>query len=848
MNRDMALQMDSRTPMLQLKSKPKPETTARRCCGFRCGLMLVLGGMASGVMAAEPDSKPAVPKSIEVRPAEVELVGQRDVARLSVLGRHDAGRVTDLSRVAKYTVEDPRVAVVTADGRLKPVGNGRSRVRVSVGSTSQAVTVVVKSFEVARPVEFYTEVIAALSRGGCNQGACHGSPQGKNGFRLSLRGYKPELDRVTLTREIFGRRTSPQNPDASLILAKSTNRVPHVGGRRFRGTEPAFGLLRQWIYEGTLINEPAEKVLKLEILPGQQTLHTSSPQLQLVARAHFADGAIRDVTHLAVFTTSDVDASSVSDDGLVEFDGTAEVAILVRYLKQMVSVRLAYVRTDPNYVAQRRAEENSIDRLVFAKHRQLQLKASRTAAEGTYLRRVHLDLLGTIPSPEAARAFLDSQDPDKHLSLVNRLLKRPEFGEFWAMKWLDVMRGNRESISERGVHKLHRYLVRHFAEDRSFGDLARRILTSRGNTLENPPASFFRIARTPEDAAESTAQLFLGVRIQCAKCHNHPYEAITQDDYYGLAAYFARVKLKGRVFGLDREIVFVGRSGEVKHLETGEVMKPTAFGKVATDVSVGEDVRPQLADWLVQGQNRWFARSTVNRIWAHIFGLGIVEPVDDFRDSNPPSNVELLDELARQFVAGDYRFKPVIRSIATSQAYRLDGLPIVQSPHSAHPTRYFTSAVVKMLSAEQILDAISQSTGVPEKFRGYPLGTRAAQLAEGAVDHNFLKAFTKPVRDVRCDCARDTDPTLNQIVHLMNNAGILDRFDASSSRLGRLLAAKRPTSEIVETLYLATLSRRPSVAERKLARDHVASLPNRAEGLRDIQHALINSNEFLLRH
>ena len=810
--------------------------------------MLVVGGMAPGVLAAQPDSKPAVPRSIEVRPAEVQLVGRRDVARLSVLGRHDAGRVADLSRVAKYTVEDPGVVLVSADGRLKPVGAGRTSVKVAVGGVSQSVTVEVKDFQAPRPVDFHTEVIAALSRGGCNQGACHGSPQGKNGFRLSLRGYKPELDRVTLTREIFGRRTSPQNPDASLILAKAANRVPHVGGRRFRGTELAYGLLRQWIYEGTRIKEPAERVLKLEILPGQQTLHTSSPQLQLVARAHFADGAIRDVTHLAVFTTSDIDSSSVSDNGLVEFHGTAEVAILVRYLKQMVSVRLAYVRADPDFVAQRRSEENAIDRLVFAKHRQLQLKASSPATEGTYLRRVHLDLLGTLPSPEAARAFLDSKDPDKHLTLVNGLLQRREFAEFWAMKWLDVMRGNRESISERGVHKLHRYLVRHFAQDRSFGELARRILTSRGNTLENPPASFFRIARTPEDAAESTAQLFLGVRIQCAKCHNHPYEAITQNDYYGLAAYFARVKLKGRVFGLDREIVFVGRSGEVKHLETGEVMKPTAFGKVATDVPVGQDVRPQLADWLVRGQNRWFARSTVNRIWAHIFGLGIVEPVDDFRDSNPPSNVELLDELARQFVAADYRFKPVIRSIATSQAYRLGARPIVQSPHSADPARYVTSSVVKMLSAEQILDAISQATGVPEKFRGYPLGTRATQLAEGAVDHNFLKAFTKPVRDVRCDCARETDPTLNQVVHLMNNAGILDRFDAASSRLGRLLVANVPTPEIIETLYLATLSRRPTDAERKLATGHVASLPNRAEGLRDIQHALINSNEFLLRH
>ena len=818
--------------------------------GCRTGLAMVLAVWAPAV---EADSKAVVPESLEVRPSAVELVGRRDIARLSVLGRSGGGRVADLSRVATYTVEKPEVVAVSAEGRLTPMRDGSSRVTVSFGGKSQSIGVVVRGVGLARPVDFYTEVIAALSRGGCNQGACHGSPQGKNGFRLSLRGYKPELDRVTLTREIFGRRTSPQNPDASLILVKALNRMPHVGGRRFRGTEPAFGLLRQWIYEGTPVVERSGEsglgsVLKLEVIPGEQTLHTSSPRLQLVARAHFSDGSIRDVTHLAVFTTSDITASSVSDDGLVEFHATAEVAVLVRYLKQMVSVRLAYVRRDPGYVAQRRAEENAIDRLVFAKHRQLQLKASRPASEGTFLRRVHLDLLGTLPSPEAARSFLDSQDPEKHLVLVDELLQRREFAEFWAMKWLDVMRGNRESISERGVHKLHRFLVSHFAEDRSFGELARQILTSRGNTLENPAASFFRISRTPEDAAESTAQLFLGVRIQCAKCHNHPYESITQDDYYGLAAYFSRVKLKGRVFGLDREIVYVGRSGEVKHGETGVVMKPTAFGQSATDVAAGEDVRLQLADWLVRGENRWFARSTVNRIWAHVFGLGIVEPVDDFRASNPPSNVELLDELAERFVAADYRFKPVIRAIVTSEAYRLSARPVDQSADSVDPTRYVTRAVVKMLSAEQILDAISSATGVSEKFRGYPLGTRATQLAEGAVDHNFLKAFTKPVRDVRCDCARETDPTLNQVVHLMNNAGILDRCDVATSRLGRMLESKVATGEIIEVMYLATLSRRPSAAERKLAGDHVSSLPERALGLRDIQHALINSNEFLLRH
>ena len=808
-----------------------------------CCLVLA---MAWGLVA---DERPPVPASLQVSPVAVSLAGRRAVARLTVSGLYgDGDRFGDLSRAVTYASENPGIVAVSRDGVLTARGDGEARVRVKLGSLEQAVTVRVRDFGKLHPVDFRTEVVAALSRGGCNQGACHGSPQGKNGFRLSLRGYLPELDFMTLTREVFGRRTSPSNPDASLMLAKATNRVPHVGGRRYRGHEPAFRVLRRWIAEGTPDSKNLEPVVRLEVLPGIRRLHTSSPRQQMVARAHFSDGTVRDVTHLAVFTLSDNELASVSDNGLVEFHQTAEVAVLVRYLQQLVSVRLVYVRHDPDFVAEKRPEVNYVDRHVFARHRQLQLKAAASATDGVFLRRAYLDVLGVLPTPENARKFLDSRDVNKHAQLVDELLERREFAEFWAMKWADIMRGNRETITERGVHGLHRYLVRYFDQDRSFASLARDFLTSVGNTIENPPANFYRISRTPVEAAESMAQLFLGIRIQCAKCHNHPYEAITQDDYYGLAAYFSRVKLKGRVFGLDREIVYVGREGEVKHAATGKVMQPTAFGNVATKVAVGEDVRTQLAEWVTHPDNRWFARSTVNRIWSHLFAQGIVDPVDDLRESNPPSNESLLDALTADFIKRGYRFKPLIRTIVTSQAYRLGARPTVQSPYAADPRRYVTSTQVTMLSAEQILDAISQATGVSEKFPGYPAGTRAVQLAEGAIDHNFLKSFSKPVRDVRCDCARETAPTLNQVVHLLNNPDVLDRFDAPFSRLGRLLSQKRPTAEIIETLYLATLSRRPSTAERKLADAHVAQFKDRGEGLRDIQHALVNSNEFLLRH
>ena len=411
------------------------------------------------------------------------------------------------------------------------------------------------------------------------------------------------------------------------------------------------------------------------------------------------------------------------------------------------------------------------------------------------------------------------------------------------------MRGNRETITERGVHNFHRFLVRHFAEDRPFDQFARKVLTSRGNTIHSPSANFYRIARTPEDAAESAAQLFLGVRIQCAKCHNHPFEAMTQKDYYGLAAFFARVQLKGQRFGLDDEVVFLAGDGEVTDPVRHKVQVPYAFGKSFEATESAKDRRVLLADWLTAKDNPYFARATANRVWAHLMGRGIVEPVDDFRETNPPSNPELLDALANAFVRGGYRVKPLIRLIMNSTTYQLSAEPPTEtSADGADPDRYFTSAVVRMLTAEQILDAISSATGIPERFPGYPPGTRAIEIAEGEIPNQFLRAFTKPVRNDACDCARETEPSLNQVIHLVNNADILAKIESPESRLALAAKAGRTVAELVELAFLATLSRRPTATESALALDHVNRSDNRTAGLRDLQHAMINSNEFLLRH
>jgi hypothetical protein len=698
------------------------------------------------------------------------------------------------------------------------------------------------------PVDFRTDVIAALSRGGCNQGACHGSPNGKNGFRLSLRGSDTDLDLYTLTKGEMGRRVDMVRPANSLFLLKATGGVPHLGGVRFKAGDPAYQVLLRWVEEGCHDDGPT-LIEKLEVSPDNLRLASDVPTKQLTVRAHFYNGEVRDVTDLTVFNVNTAGAATVSPAGFVEFQRTGEAAILVRYLDQIRSARLQYVRTDPKFIFKSPPAANEIDRHVFAKQKELQLNPAPLCTDEVFLRRVYLDTIGVLPTAEEARTFLDSKDPARRAKLIDELLERGEYASFWALKWADVLRGSPTTISERGVHSFHRYLVKTMAQDRPMDQFARELLTGLGNTLNKPAANFYRVSRTPEDAAEAFAQLFLGVRVQCAKCHNHPFEAITQTDYYGLSAYFAQVQFKGAKFGLDDEIIYLQPGREVQHPTTRKKQDPIAFGSPAGKLEPDEDRREKLADWLTRPDNRYFAPSLVNRVWYHLLGRGIVEPVDDFRDTNPPSNPELLDTLAKDFAKNGYRLKPLIRSILNSSTYQLASVGAAkQSEGAADADRFFTKGAIRMLSAELILDAISSATGISETFKGYPAGTRAVELAEGGVNHPFLQAFSKPVRDVSCECAREEDPSLPQMLHLLNNKGMLAKVDSPKSRLALAMREKKDDAAVIEQIYLATLSRRPTVAEVRIATRHIEELGDRAKGLQDLQYALFNMGEFLLRH
>ena len=799
--------------------------------------------MLSLLCSADPS-----PDDIAVSPTEVALARPQDRQRLLVAGRFGTAGQADLTASASYTSVRPEIAKVSADGIVSGVADGETEILAKVAGKEVRVRVVVKNFALPAPVEFRTEVMAALSRSGCNQGACHGSPQGKNGFRLSLRGENPEYDFGVLTRELGGRRLNKDTPDESLLLLKGAGRVPHQGGTQLPRGSTAYATVARWIAEGCADSKPNE-LAKIEVLPGSGRLHSSSARQQLVAVAHFKDGSRRDVTDLAVFTTGDAATAKVTREGAVAFARTGDAAILVRYLESIVSTRLTYVRHDAGYKFSGAEPASFIDEEIFAKQRELQLNPAPIASDAAFLRRIYLDLTGTLPTAEEAKAFLDSTSTDKRAALVDALLERDEYALYWSLKWADVLRGSAVSISERGVHSFHRYLVKTIAADKPMTEFARELLTAQGNTLHKPAANFYRVARTPEEAAEATAQLFLGIRMQCAKCHNHPFESITQTDYFGLAAFFAQVRYKGSQFGLDDEIVSVGRGGGINNPRTKKDQPPLAFGVPVEGLMPEDDRRVKFADWLTAPKNPYFAKAVVNRVWYHLLGRGIVDPVDDFRDTNPPSHPKLLEMLAEEFAKTGYKLKPLIKRIVNSKSYQLaeSGGPVA-SVHAGNAERYFAKASVRMLSAEQILDAVSQATGVPETFKGLPAGTRALDLPEGGFNHPFLQAFSKPVRDQTCECAREDDPGFPQVLHLLNNAGLLDKVRSPKGRVAGWLKAGKKPEEVTELIYLSTLSRRPTTKERAVVEKFLKAAATPEAGFQDVQHALMNLNEFLLRH
>jgi hypothetical protein len=794
------------------------------------------------------------PAQIEVFPAEIQLSDPGAMRQVLVTGKYAETQLRDLTSQAEYRIADPQVARVDASGMVRARQPGETVLEVRAGDRQVQVKVTVLEPASPRRISFRHEVIAALNVGGCNAGACHGTPSGKGGFRLSLRGYDPDADYEELTRDVLGRRTMTLQPEASLILQKALGRVPHEGGQRFAPGSLPHEVLASWIAQGCAKDPKEHPVLvKLQVVPSQRLQYYPARWQQLVVVAEFSDGSQRDVTWLSNYSSSDPGVAEVSRTGLVEFKMPGEVAILVRYLETMVTVRLTYLQPRKDFVWTSPPQYNYIDQLVDKKLQMLQILPSPVCSDEEFLRRAYLDLCGILPTVEEARAFLADPNPNKRSRLIEDLLQRPEYADFWTLKWSDVLRSNRKTLQLAGVHKFQEWLRHNIAQNRPFDAMVRDILTASGSTYANPPASYYRIARDPASLAETTAQLFFGIRMQCSKCHNHPFERWTQDDYYSLAAFFARVKHKRDPSddlptanqNAGAEVIFVDRSGEVVQPRTNQAMHPRFLGAGPATIEAGQDRREVLARWLTSPDNPFFTRATVNRIWYHLMGRGIVDPVDDFRDSNPPSNEELLEALAKDFVAHGYDVHHLIRTIMNSRTYQTSAAP---NDSNKDDNRYFSRAVTRLHTAEQLLDAICAATGVPEKFPGLPLGTRATQLPDGEINHPFLKTFGQPARELACECERENDSNLAQALQLINGPTIHEKLRHPDNRIGRLMAAKKSDAEIIEELYYATLSRPPAEPEVKAILEHLQRASDKRKAWEDVHWALLNSKEFLFRH
>jgi hypothetical protein len=834
-----------------------------RCSGLWFYRAILIGASLFGAWGASWASVPTDaaaraqvvgrPTAVVVQPQAITLSGPRAFQQVIVTGIYPDGTLRDLTPFSEMNAESAGCVSVQSEGLVLPEKEGETVLRVQAGGQSIRIPVRVTEMSSPRPTSFRHELIAALNVGGCNAGACHGTPSGKNGFRLSLRGYDPAADYVQLTREVMGRRTDRLHPTASMILQKPLGMVPHEGGLRFQPKSIPAQVIRDWISEG-LQDDPADLpgLQTIEVVPGPRVLQDPARWQQLAILARFANGGVRDVTRLTVFSSSDTAVASVSNSGLVEFQQSGEVAILCRFLDVMQAVRITYLEPKKGFHWANVPENNYIDRNVFAKLNMLSIQPSELCTDQEFIRRACLDICGVLPSAEEANAFLGSKENDKRAKLIDRLLDRPEYADFWTLKWSDVLRSDRKTIQVKGTFVYQNWLREQIAKNRPFNQIVSELLTSTGSTFSNPPANYYRIAADPQNLAETTAQLFFGIRMQCAKCHNHPFEKWTQDDYYSMAAFFARVKQKkdpsepgAAAPNAGGELIYLDRTGEVVQPRSGKTMPPKFMGGPVAHLLPGQDRRQVLADWLTSAKNPFFAKSVVNRIWFHLTGRGIVDPVDDFRDSNPSANDELLDALAQDFTSSSFDLKHLIRTIVNSRTYQLSAQA---NDSNRDDNKYFSHAVTRLLTAEQLLDAICTVTELPEKFASVPLGTRAVQLPDGEINHPFLKTFGQPGRELACECEREQDSNLAQALQLINGPTVNEKLRNPNNHIGKLLAKKTGEPAILGELYLTALSRPPNEAETKLSLAHIAKNTDKRKAWEDVLWALINSKEFLFRH
>ncbi len=813
------------------------------------------------LLAAEAAAAAASSGELSISPRAFELRGPLDRVQFSVLEATADGRGRDVTAAASYRSQPEGLLAIDASGWARPLANGTAKVTIEHGGKLAQAELTISGMAgnegAHSQVSFRRDVMPILVRAGCSGGGCHAAQYGQGSFKLSLFGYAPEQDHPAMVRELQGRRISLVNPEDSLVLKKALLEVSHGGGQRFERGDYDHEVLLAWLQSGApapLKDEP--KVVDLQVLPAEHQYRVGETR-QLRVEAVYSDGVRRDVTRSARFDSMSDAVALVTPAGYVSAVGPGQAPVMVRFEGQAkISMVAAPFATDVDLSGFEPV--NFIDELVKERWERLGLEPSALASDEVFIRRAFLDCLGTLPPAERVEAFVADANPEKRTALVDELLGLTgdpardvwgnEFSAYWALKWGDLLRNNRNKLGDGGMWSLYNWSRASVRENKPVDRLVHELITAQGSVFESGPANYYKIARTPEDLAETTAQLFLGVRLQCAKCHNHPFEVYSQGDYYGLAAFFTRVATKNsRDFGSQGgdTAVMLKRAGSIRHPRTGQTMAPQPLLAEAIDGEAYLDLRRPLADWLTSTDNRLFARNMANRFWGYLMGTGLVEPIDDMRATNPPSNPELLDALADHLVKHKYDLKQLLRAIMVSRAYQISSTP---TPSNASDERFYTHYKVKRLPAEVLLDAIDDVCGTQEKFTGIPAGTRAIELPDNNYNSYFLDTLGRPERVIACECERTAEPNLAQVLQIANGDLLNGKITDAKGRIARLVKAKASDDDTFDALFMAAISRKPSPEERANCQEILSRAPSRQEGLEDLLWAMINSREFLFNH
>lgn len=696
-----------------------------------------------------------------------------------------------------------------------------------------------------KDLHFANDIVPIFSRFGCNTSGCHGKAEGQNGFKLSVFGFDPAADYVALTQESRGRRVLPTIPDKSLLLLKASGGMPHGGGVRIlRGTDE-YRVLREWIASGMPIGrDDAPRVTAVRVVPSEQVMAFRSRQ-QMQVIAEYSDGHQVDVTRHARFQSNQEAVATVDVDGEVVIQAVAgDAAVMAAY--QDCNAIFTVLVPRPDVPAERGSPAlNELDHLVDAKLQKLNIVPSPLCDDATYLRRIYLDLIGRLPTPAESRAFAAATHPEKRRLVVTELFQRPEYADYWALKWADWLRVDRQSLGHSGAYSYYKWIRDSFAANKRMDQFARELIEANGLVSDHPAAQFYRVARDPGDAAAMLSQSLLGVRIECAKCHHHPFDRWSQDDYYGMQAFFAPLAFKPSSRG---DILLPTKTDATKHPRTGASIFAHPLGTPMPDANPAGDRRQVLSNWVVEVGNPYFARNIANRVWAHLLGRGIVEPVDDMRSTNPPTNPALLDALAQRLVKSGFDLRELIQVIVASRTYQAS---TIVNPTNASDEQNYSRALLRRLDAEVLLDAICDATGVPEKFAGVPAGVRAVQLWDSQVTSYFLTTTGRPSRTTVCECERVSSPTVAQVLHTLNSPNLEAKLNHDGGRIVQLVAAyPNDDEQLIKEIYLAFFSRLPTAEELTAARQHFveAGRAKRQLAAEDLAWSMLNSLEFAFNH